>query len=71
MSSHKHCMGPLRLSIFWQVGRVLVEMAAEIIPDPSVGPSKRPEVPLLVLLKQKVKASLLEPFPASEIHTVH
>lgn len=48
-----------------------MEVAAEILPAPAVELSKGPKAPLLILLKQRVKAFLLEPFPASEIHTVH
>lgn len=48
-----------------------MEVAAEIPPTPAVEVSKGPKALLLILWKQRVKASLLEPFPASEIHTVH
>lgn len=71
MSSHKHYMGHLCLSISQHLGKALVEVTAEILPAPAAEPSKGPKTPLPMLLKQKVKASLLEPFPASEIHTVH
>jgi len=71
VSSHKRYRGHLRPSISRQVGRAFVEVAAEILPALAVESSKGPKASLLILLKQRVKTSLLEPFPASEIHTVH
>lgn len=52
------------LSISWQPGRAWVEVAAGTPPAPACAK-------LLMVMKLRVKASLLEPFPAAEIHTVH